>query len=186
VRRVLLIVLVLLAAGCGSQGGQKSATPDTTEAPATTEAPLVPDTTEEPPTTAGSTEQQVNDTVEFQDGVKMTVLGLNRNARRSSYAAGGHPGDQTVVVTVKVTNGADHPIDLAVTLSCSYGADGNAAEEVYDSESGYNGIDQPAKLQPGRSATGKYAFAVQKGRAKNLVFTGQPGYDYEEQTWTAA
>jgi hypothetical protein len=121
---------------------------------------LTPDTTEETETTAGSTEQQVNDTVEFQDGVKMTVLGLNRNASRSSYAAGGHPGDQTVVATVKVTNGADHPIDLNVTLSLSNGADGIAAEDVFDPDSGYNGIDRPAKLQPGRSATGKFAFAL--------------------------
>jgi hypothetical protein len=181
---VLLFLLLVALAGCSSQGGRRAGTPETTEATATTE--LTPDTTEETETTAGSTEHQVNDTVIFADQVRMTVLGLRRNAPRSSYASGGSPGTQTVVVTVKVTNGADHPIDLLVMLSLSYGADGNAAEEVYDTENGYAGIDTPAKLQPGRSATGRYAFAVPKGRATNLVFAGYPGLDYEEATWTAA
>jgi hypothetical protein len=90
-----------------------------------------------------------------------------------------------VVVTVKATNSGTRPHELLVSLNMTYGADGNEAEAVFDSENGYNGIDTPSKLQPKRSATGRFAFAVPKGRAKNLIFVGQPGFDYEEQTWVA-
>ena len=64
----------------------------------------------------------------------MTVLGLRKDAPRSSYAAGGGPGDQTTVVTVKVTNSGSRPRDLLVSLNMTYGADGNEAEAVFDSE----------------------------------------------------
>lgn len=127
--------VLLVLTGCGGQGGQRAASPDTTESvttaePSETTEPVPTETTEP----AGSTEHRVGETVEFEDGMKMTVLGLRKDAPRSSYAAGGGPGDQTVVVTVKVTNSGTRPHDLSVFLNMAYGADGNEAEAVFDSE----------------------------------------------------
>jgi hypothetical protein len=177
----LLVALVVIGSLAGGSGPKRPA--GAAAVPATT-LDLQPETTEPPVTTEpeASTEHQIGDTVIFEDGVKMTVLGLNKNAT-TSYPED-YRGQQIVVVTGKVTNGSDAAIDLIVTLSLAYGQDGTDAEAVFDTAKGYNAIQSPAKLQPGRSATGKFAFAVPKGRVNHLSFEGSPTFEHEDQTWT--
>jgi hypothetical protein len=177
----VLVILIAIGIAAGGSGSKRPA--GATAAPATT-LDLQPDTTEPPVTTEpeASTEHTIGDTVIFEDGVKMTVLGLNKNAG-TTYPEDYH-GQQIVVVTGKVTNGSDAAIDLVVTLSLAYGTDGTDAEAVFDTAKGYDAIQSPAKLQPGRSATGKFAFAVPKGRVNHLSFEGSPTFEHENQTWT--
>jgi len=135
---ILLLAFALVAtlAGCSStEGGQAADTPDTTA-----DAGLQPDTTSEPePATTDTTEAkeldlEVGDTAEYTDGVRMTVLGLQRDVQPSYRDLLTNPKAKVLAVTVKIVNGSSKTFDLTVTL--------------FDSGKGINGIDSPAACDP--------------------------------------
>jgi hypothetical protein len=180
----LAFALVAALAGCSSTGGHRnSGPPDTTTDPGLTADTLVDEPLEEPTSTTGpELDLAVGDTAAFSDGVRMTVLDLKRNVRPSYPEAKTNRSSEVVGVTVKVVNGSPDTIDLAVTLSLTYGKDGREAESFYDEN--YEGINEPSRLRKGRAATGRFGFEVRPG-AKWLVFEGAPGFEYEDQQWTA-
>ena len=149
---ILLLAFALVAtlAGCSStEGGQAADTPDTTA-----DAGLQPDTTSEPePATTDTTEAkeldlEVGDTAEYTDGVRMTVLGLQRDVQPSYRDLLTNPKAKVLAVTVKIVNGSSKTFDLTVTLNLVYGQDGREAEAFFDSGKGINGIDSPAACDP--------------------------------------
>jgi hypothetical protein len=159
---LLAFALVATLAGCsGTEGGQAADTPDTTA-----DAGLQPDTTSEPePATTDTTEAkeldlEVGDTAEYTDGVRMTVLGLQRDVQPSYRDLLTNPKAKVLAVTVKIVNGSSKTFDLTVTLNLVYGQDGREAEAFFDSGKGINGIDSPSRLRPKRAVTGKFAFEV--------------------------
>jgi hypothetical protein len=185
----LLFTLTLTAtlAGCsGTKGRQAADTPDTTA-----NAGLEPDTTSEPePATTETTEAkeldlQAGDTAIYEDGVRMTVLGLQRGVRPSFPELLSNSKAKVLAVTVKIVNGSTETFDLSVTLNLVYGPDGREAQPYFDSDKGINGIDSPSRLRPKRAVTGKFGFEVPSSNVKDLVFEGAPGFDYTPQQWTA-
>lgn len=123
----------------------------------------------------------MGDTAEFTDGVRMTVLGLQRDVQPSYRDLLTNPKAKVLAVTVKVVNGSSKTFDLSVTLDLVYGPDGREAEAFFDSGKGINGIDSPSRLRPKRAVTGKFGFEVPTGSVKELVFDGAPGFDYDAQ-----
>jgi Domain of unknown function (DUF4352) len=125
------------------------------------------------------------DTAKYDDGVRMTVLGLQRDVRPSYPELLTNPKAKVLAVTVKIVNGSNKSFDLTVTLNLVYGQDGREAEAYFDSDKGINRIDSPSRLRPGRAVTGKFGFEVPSSNVKELVFEGTPGFDYEAGQWTA-
>jgi Domain of unknown function (DUF4352) len=161
--------------------------PDTTadsglsEADTTTET--LPETTDT--TQAEELDLKVGDTAEYTDGVRMTVLGLQRDVQPSYRELLTNPKAKVLAVTVKIVNGSSESFDLSVTLNLVYGQDGREAEAFFDSAKGISGIDSPSRLRPKRAVTGKFAFEVPSSNVKELAFEGAPGFDYDAQQWTA-
>jgi hypothetical protein len=186
----LLLAFALVAAlvGCSSTGGRNAANPPDTTAdsglsnPDTTTETL-PETTDT--TQAEELDLKVGDTAEYTDGVRMTVLGLQRDVQPSYRDLLSNPKAKVLAVTVKIVNGSSKSFDLSVTLNLVYGQDGREAEAFFDSAKGINGIDSPSRLRPKRAVTGKFAFEVPSSNVKELVFEGAPGFDYDAQQWTA-
>jgi hypothetical protein len=150
-----------------------------------------PDTTTETlPETTDTTQAEeldlkLGDTAEYTDGVRMTVLGLQRDVQPSCRELFTNPKAKVLAVTVKIVNGSSKSFDLSVTLNLVYGQDGREAEAYFDSAKGINGIDSPSRLRPKRAVTGKFAFEVPASNVKELLFEGAPGFDYDAQQWTA-
>jgi hypothetical protein len=173
--RLRLILLLLALASCSS-------TSSTTASTATTMAKPRATATTAPATTLKPRERTITVGRSWNDGVQMTLLRLNRDAPRSRSAAGGRPSDQTVVINVTVANNSNRPLDLRISLELAYGSAGRKAKAVTDPSKGYTGIS-PSTLRPAGRAKGQFAFAIPRGRAIQLVFTGKPGIGYESQTW---
>jgi hypothetical protein len=82
-----------------------------------------------------------------------------------------------------VVNGSTHPLALRVSLDLTYGTAGHKAKAVTDAGKGYRGIS-PSRLGPAGRAEGQFAFAVPRGHAIHLVFTGRPAINYQPQSWS--
>jgi hypothetical protein len=114
----------------------------------------------------------------YENGLQVQVTKVARY-KLGQYAVGGTPGGPGVIVTVTIKNGSKETADLTLTtVKLAYGANGDQAEEVFDSEhnlgSGFEG-----SATPGKAKTAKFAFAVPKGR-QTLDIEVQPGFlDYE-------
>lgn len=185
---LLAFALAATLAGCSSTGGRNAANPPDTTADSGLSDPDT--TTETLPETTDTTEPpeldlKVGDTAEYTDGVRMTVLGLQRDVQPSYRDLLTNPKAKVLAVTVKIVNGSSESFDLSVTLNLVYGQDGREAEAFFDSDRGINGIDSPSRLRPKRAVTGKFGFEVPSSNVKELVFEGAPGFDYDAQQWTA-
>jgi hypothetical protein len=185
---LLAFALVATLAGCSSTDGRNAANPPDSTADSglsdpdtTTETIPEPTDTTEPP----ELDLKVGDTAEYSDGVRMTVLGLQRDVQPSYRDLLTNPKAKVLAVTVKIINGSSESFDLSVTLNLVYGQDGREAEAFFDSDRGINGIDSPSRLRPKRAVTGKFGFEVPTSNVKELVFEGAPGFDYDAQQWTA-
>ncbi|WP_410790280.1 DUF4352 domain-containing protein [Kribbella sp. C-35] len=68
--------------------------------------------------------------------------------------------------------------DLALTtVKLAHGANGDQADDVFDSENGLDG-GFDGSVTPGHARTAKLGFAVPKGR-QALDIEVQPGFEYE-------
>lgn len=121
----------------------------------------------------------------YEDGVKVQVTKVAR-FKIGQYASGGEPGGSAVMVTITIRNGSKKAADLSLTtVSLAYGANGDQADQVFDSEhsvgSGFEG-----SATPGKAKTAKFAFAVPKGR-QVLDIEVAPGFlDYESAHFEGA
>src|SRR5581483_10304681 len=117
----------------------------------------------------------------FEDGVKIRVSKLKRG-RVSDISAGGHPGDPAVIVTVQVTNGGGHRLDLSdMRIEARLGSDGREADEVY--QDNYGGTPD-GSLAIGRTSTSSYMFAADSAaELKHVAIDVAPGGDYNPMTY---
>lgn len=190
-------IFTSMAAGIGVAGlvaGCAAPTTATKESAQSAPAPNVASSseptesvTEEPPaveeTTPASEEPSIakvgaTEWFTYEDGLKVQVTKVTR-FKIGEYASGGTPGGTGVIVTVTIRNGTKSTADLSLsTLEVAYGANGEQAEQVFDSEHGIGGGFE-GSATPGRAKTAKFGFAVPKGR-QALDIEVAPGFlDYE-------
>ncbi|MDX2972776.1 DUF4352 domain-containing protein [Kribbella solani] len=141
------------------------------------ESPL-PEETTSPPDDPGVAKIGATQWFTYEDGLKVQVAKATRY-KIGEYASGGTPGESGIIVTVTIRNGTKKTADLSMTtVKLAYGANGDQAEQVFDSEHGV-GSGFEGSATPGRSRTAKFAFAVPKGRQR-LDIEVEPGFlDYE-------
>lgn len=179
---IVAFVVVLGIIGAVANGGKKhgtnSAAPPATQAGTTTTAkapgkPAAP--AKKKPATAA-----YGDTYTYTDGLAITVSHVAKYTP-SQYAAGTHPGDEAVVLTVKITNGTKKPFDTTlVGVNVKAGADGAATEKIYDDTSG---IGFSGTIVPGSTATARFGFDIPKGAAGKLDIEVQPDSGLEYDSW---
>jgi hypothetical protein len=111
----------------------------------------------------------------YKDGLGVTVVSAKK-FKIGQYAAGGKPGGTGVIITVTLNNGTKAPFDAALTtVGLAHGADGDQAEQVFDSDAGL-GTGFTGKVQPGRKATAKFGFAVPAASMRDLQIEVKPGF----------
>lgn len=175
---VVALGVIGAVASSGKKSGTSSAAPPATQAGTTTtaKAPGKPAaSTKKKPATAA-----YGDTYTYTDGLAITVSHVAKYTP-SQYAAGTHPGDEAVVLTVKITNGTKKPFDTAlVGVNVKAGADGAATENIYDDTSGtgFSGT-----IVPGSTATAKFGYDIPKGAAGKLDIEVQPDSGLEYDSW---
>jgi hypothetical protein len=183
-----LIGLFVLIGAVG-ESNEDAASPANQAGPITTVEPNddpTPTTTEPEP---AQTEVAIGDTFTWTDGLAVSVVKVQR-AKISEVAAGGNPDrHDNLVLTVKMTATRAVATDLNIVATLHYGDDGREADAVFDDD-GYGGVatdfmqEHPDHLAKGRSLTGQFGFAVPKGGRTPVVFSFQPGFDYEDAIFT--
>lgn len=115
----------------------------------------------------------------YEDDLEVRVLKAERVRFSSTSTSGAKPG---VAVTVKVTNKTGDRVDLSLSqVVLRYGPDEQEAEQVYDSEKGFEGGFQTS-VANSKSASAKYGFEVPKGR-QSITVEVAPTWDYEPSTF---
>lgn len=187
-RIIAVVAAVVVLGGCAAP---KEATKETAggtptssapaSAPATTPEttpPAVEETTPSPDPEPSVAKVGATEWFTYEDGLKVQVTKVAR-FKIGQYASGGTPGGSAVMVTVTIRNGTSKTADLSLTtVKLGYGANGDQAEQVFDSEhsvgSGFEG-----SATTGKAKTARFAFAVPKGR-QALDVEVEPGFlDYE-------
>jgi hypothetical protein len=166
---------LLAVTGCGGKTGSVSSGATATPAAAVASAATTKTPAAEKPTTA-----KFGDTYTYTDGLAVTVSKV-ASYTPSQYAAGTHPGDSAIVLTVKLTNGAKKAFDMSlVGVNVKAGADGVAGEDIFDDNSG-TGFS--GSIVPGSSASAKFAFDIPKGATGALDIEVQPDSGLEYASW---
>ncbi len=178
----LTTLLALTATACaGASPAAPTATVTVTAMASAEPAPTVtvtqvvngpvaePTPTAEPTATdSGNTTLAFGDTGLFTNGVKITVT-LGKRVSVSDTAAGKSPDGTMQVVTVKLTNGGAKAFDAsALSVAATHGADGTAADTVYDSAQDVNGLNFTTLLRPGKSLSATGAYGIPKGQVLTL------------------
>lgn len=129
---------------------------------------------------------KIGSTYAYSDGLKVTVSAAKR-FKIGPYAAGGKPGGTGVMFTVVLLNSTTETFDATLTgLAVSYGADGEQAEQVFDTDQGLGG-GFTGKVAPGRKATARFGFAVPAAGMKDLQVEVRPGFlDHESALFAGA
>lgn len=185
----LSLALLFGATACGTSGAPASdpASAPPSVQPAPSVAKSTPeDITPSPEPTPTVEESSVGtgnfgETWKYGDGVTVAVSKPTRGVA-GPYSAGGKPGDSTLVFTVTVTNGTKKVLDPSmVHAELNYGADGTAAEQVFDE--GINGFE--GKILPGKKQTATMAFAVPVN-ATEVLMSISPTFEHEDALFLAA
>ncbi|MFF4170928.1 DUF4190 domain-containing protein [Streptomyces sp. NPDC001744] len=119
------------------------------------------------------------DTSVYDDDLKVTVSDP-KAYEPGEFAANHTAGNKAYQVTVVIENGGKKKFDATlVTLNGRTGANGAAAEQIFDEKvgAGFQGT-----VLPGKKATLTVAFDTPKG-AKDLTVEVHPGFDYNASQW---
>jgi hypothetical protein len=122
-----------------------------------------------------------SDSYTYEDGLKVEITKVGHTTVSEWAAAdNAHIGDDVLVFTVRLTNGSSDRFDASdLTADASYGADGDVASEVFDSEKGLDGgFDGPSTITPGHRKSVKLGFVVAKKHWKDVTLEVTPGFDY--------
>ncbi|PRH76206.1 hypothetical protein C6N75_26880 [Streptomyces solincola] len=120
------------------------------------------------------------DTVIYDDDLKVTVSEPKKTSA-SEFAIGHTQGNQPYEVIVVIENAGTEKFDAGlVTADARAGAEGTAAEEIFDGDTYGNGFS--GTILPGKKATVKYAFDAPKG-AESLTVELSPGISHEANQW---
>jgi Domain of unknown function (DUF4352) len=175
-------VVVLVIIGAATGGGQKHGTtgsPGNAAAPGSTGA-SASGVAAKPKAAKKRSTATFGGTYTYTDGLAVTVSKVG-GYTPSAYAAGTHPGDPAVVLTVKVTNGTKKAFDTSLLgVNTKAGTDGAAADAIFDDSmgGGFSGT-----IVPGSSATAKFAFDIPKGARGALDIEVQPDSGLEYASW---
>lgn len=175
---IIAISVIASLASSGKKDGTNSSAPQGTPAgtaAATTTPGAAATPAKKKPTTAA-----YGDTYTYTDGLAISVSKV-ATYTPSQYAAGTHPGDEAVVLTVKITNGAKKPFDTSlVSVNVKAGADGAATEQIFDDTSG---IGFSGTVVSGATATAKFEYDIPKGATGKLDIEVQPDSGLEYDSW---
>jgi Domain of unknown function (DUF4352) len=115
--------------------------------------------------------------VQWNDKLAASVLSVQRFTP-SDTAAGTHPGQVGVKVTVKITNNSGKQFDLSlVEVKVKSGDNGTQADSIFDSANNL-GLGFEGSVAPGHSATATYGFSVPPGDLGKIDVDVTPGFDY--------
>lgn len=157
---VLLAASLLLAAltACGTSTDDKpaaatSSTPtDDTITPAADPEPTPEDT--------GPEVMSLTDSIEYTDGVEVTLSDYKRGTT-SAYAS--PESTPYVSFTVKIVNGSGSTVDIGTGyVMCYYGDESRESEQVFDSDRGLEGMPS-MRLRAGRTAKATVGCELPKG-----------------------
>lgn len=155
------------------------ATPKVTEQAVDDESTAKPGDNEQPETQAAAS---FTDVVTYDDGLKVEVSDLS-SRKVGEYAAGGKPGEQMTVFTIKVTNTGKQAWDATLASpSVTYGANGQSAEDIFDEGVG-NGFT--GKILPGKSMSATWGFVIPKDGLSDVTLQMALGdFDREDAIFT--
>jgi Domain of unknown function (DUF4352) len=129
-------------------------------------------------TTSGPVPFGADHGVRWNDKLEATVLSVKRFTP-STTAAGTHPGQVGIKVTVKITNNTTQQFDLTLAgVKVKSGDNGTQADTIFDSENNL-GIGFEGSIAPGHSATADYGFSVPPGDLGKIDVEVTPGFDYD-------
>jgi hypothetical protein len=165
------LLLLLTLTGC--TGGGQHAT--TTPAPAPTTVVVIPPSAKTPSTPANPTINKVGTPYTFPNGLVVEVEDMRQFVISENPVQGTARGN-AVAVTIAIRNGTSAVFDTtSVEVTASYGPDGQAAGEVYDSGTGahFSGT-----IPPRRAKTVTMGFEVPRCCMDQILIEIALGGDY--------
>jgi hypothetical protein len=181
------LIVGILVVGCGGTVavlaivGSKASTPGTSHATTTGgggTAPTDGNGSDGGIAGSGTVPFGPDHSVKWNDHVEASVLSVQRFTP-SSTAAGTHPGQVGIKVTVKITNNSAKQFDLTLaTVKVKTGANGTQADSIFDSVNNL-GLGFEGSIAPGHSATATYGFSVPAGDLSKVDVDVAPGFDYD-------
>lgn len=185
----------LVLAGCGTTPGSAAAgvassTSSTSSAPSSSTSESTSDWSAPSDDSSSDTsapspqEAKIGSSYfKWEDGIEARVTKVRTGRSTSSAAPANTP---VVIVTVQVRNSGSSTFDgTMVQVNAAYGADGNSADEVYDSERSLPDDGLDAKILPGKTRTGHYAFAVPAKQAGHVEIQVTPDFSHDTAVFTS-
>jgi hypothetical protein len=171
-RRLLLALLLIGAAGCAGESGEVSGPAQGNNRPQAAESETVAPSAEAAPA------PKFGQTFTFENGLAVTV-GVPQPFTPSETAAA-EEAPAYVSFPVTVVNGSNENYD-PVLFNATLQSSNVEAAQVFDSEQGING--PPATtLLPGRESAFQVVFGV--ADPADLVLEVTPGFEYESAIFT--
>lgn len=167
-----------LLTGCGLIGTTSGANAGSGDVDKVQDAPVASEAGQDDTAQSESDVKQFGQTWTYEDGLAVTIKYLG-SGHASSTAAGAestHGAMQLFRITL--ANGSKKTVDgsLALIDSVTVGADGDDAEEVFDSERGLDGADF-TKITPGRKQSFKVGYAIKGAKTVQVQFSAGTEYD---------
>lgn len=121
--------------------------------------------------TANSEVAKIGDTWKYESGLEVTIVKIKR-VKISQYYRASYPNSEGAIITASILNGTDSLFDSSLaTMNVQHGAEGEEAEQVFDSENNESADGFSAKIQKGKKATAKFEFAIPKTKTDlNITF----------------
>jgi len=122
---------------------------------------------------------------QWTDKIEATVVSVSKFSP-SSTAAGTHPGQTGVKVTVKITNNSTKRIDLTLaSVKVKSGSGGTQADTIIDLENNL-GLGFDGAVPPGNAATAAYGFSVPSGDLGKIDVEVSPDFDHDSAIFEGA
>ncbi len=184
---IIALIVAIVVVGCGGTvavlaivGSKPSPKPTSISPP--TQVPTGDGTGAVDSGTTGTNSGPVafgaDHSVQWNDKLTASVVTVKRFTP-SSTAAGTHPGQAGIKVTVKITNNSDKQFDLTLAdVKVKSGPDGTQADTIFDSDNNL-GMGFEGSIAPGHSATADYGFSVPPGDLSKVDVEVSPGFDYD-------
>jgi hypothetical protein len=116
--------------------------------------------------------------VKWDDKVEASVISVVRYTP-SKNAAGTHPGQVGIKVTVKITNNSTKQLDVTLArVKVKSGANGTQADTIIDLENNL-GLGFEGKIAPNNAATAVYGFSIPSGDLSKIDVEVSPDFDHD-------
>ena len=122
---------------------------------------------------------------QWTDKMSATVVSVVKFTP-SSTAAGTHPGQSGIKVTVKISNNSAKRLDLTLaSVKVKSGASGTQADTIIDLENNL-GLGFEGSVPPGNAATATYGFSVPTGELSKIDVEVSPDFDHDSAVFEGA